>query len=355
MVREKPKGPWYRQWAYWSAEANRYLGLARALATGSTPAAATAELRSYALASVYRVVFESNRIERAGLGRGETTRLIVAANSDLPLQDALPFGAAVGVGEPRIVSFRGRKRGEREVLQHAQALAVARGRDRLHAREWRRLAEARANPRSGTHAFVGPPPAGFLFDFDLKYIHQVMMDGLLPDDAEVAAGEYRSDSRTVGEGLVLPAPELVPAAMERYLSDGAARLVAAAGDPTADAVLLAARMSYEFVRIHPFPDGNGRLSRILMNLVLFRFGLPFWLALRGDSKNRKRYLRSLELANTGDLVPYAALIAMRLVESFEEIEDNLALAGHDLGSGPVIKRYVTVPPDCRSIVRDSET
>lgn len=337
MVGEKPKGPWYEHWEHWSAEAHRYLALGRELATGAASAVVAAELRSYALASVHRVVFESNRIEGAGLGRGETTRLIDSASSDLPLQDALPFGDALGAEEPTIVSFRRRRRSEREVLQHVQALAAA-----------RRLECGRVRDRHG----LAEPPAGFLSESDLNSIHRVMMDGLVPDDAGVAAGEYRIDSRTVGEGLVLPAPELVPAAVERFLADGARRLADAAGDPSADAVLFAARLSYEFVRIHPFPDGNGRLSRILMNLVLFRFGLPFWLALRGDSKNRKRYLRSLQCANSGDLVPYAALIAMRLAESFWEIEHNLGLAGHDLGSGlqttwnvTDIKQYRNRPPD----------
>lgn len=39
-------------------------------------------------------------------------------------------------------------------------------------------------------------------------------------------------------------------------------------------VVLASLLHYNFVRIHPFDDGNGRLSRLLMNYILFKHGLP---------------------------------------------------------------------------------
>ena len=38
-----------------------------------------------------------------------------------------------------------------------------------------------------------------------------------------------------------------------------------------------------FVHIHPFPDGNGRLARILSGLVLQAFGLPMPMFLREES------------------------------------------------------------------------
>jgi hypothetical protein len=37
---------------------------------------------------------------------------------------------------------------------------------------------------------------------------------------------------------------------------------------------IAAQIHYRFVNIHPFADGNGKLSRILMNIVLMQFGYP---------------------------------------------------------------------------------
>ena len=39
----------------------------------------------------------------------------------------------------------------------------------------------------------------------------------------------------------------------------------------------------EFVTIHPFLDGNGRLGRLLMNQVLLSAGLP-WVTIRSDER-----------------------------------------------------------------------
>ena len=39
-----------------------------------------------------------------------------------------------------------------------------------------------------------------------------------------------------------------------------------------DGVKVAAYAAMQFVKIHPFADGNGRLSRIFMNMVLIQMG-----------------------------------------------------------------------------------
>lgn len=39
-------------------------------------------------------------------------------------------------------------------------------------------------------------------------------------------------------------------------------------------VKLAAIAHYQLVKIHPFVDGNGRTSRLLMNTILMKYGFP---------------------------------------------------------------------------------
>ena len=56
-------------------------------------------------------------------------------------------------------------------------------------------------------------------------------------------------------------------------------------------VELAAMVHLKFVRIHPFGDGNGRISRMLMNFILHKNGFPM---LDISYKNRSSYYTALE-------------------------------------------------------------
>jgi len=72
-------------------------------------------------------------------------------------------------------------------------------------------------------------------------------------------------------------------------------------------VRLAALVHYKLVYIHPFLDGNGRTSRLLMNLVLMRAGFPPVIIRRSD---RETYYRHLQTANEGDVRPFIRFIAL---------------------------------------------
>ncbi len=62
--------------------------------------------------------------------------------------------------------------------------------------------------------------------------------------------------------------------------------------------------------IHPFPDGNGRTARFLMNAMLASGGFP-WVVIRVD--DRDEYMGALESASVGnDIRPFAHFIAKRV-------------------------------------------
>jgi Fic family protein len=56
-------------------------------------------------------------------------------------------------------------------------------------------------------------------------------------------------------------------------------------------VELAALAHLKFVTIHPFADGNGRVSRLMMNFILHRHGYPMFNI---DHRRRNSYYRALE-------------------------------------------------------------
>jgi hypothetical protein len=65
-----------------------------------------------------------------------------------------------------------------------------------------------------------------------------------------------------------------------------------------------------FGYIHPYPDGNGRMARFLMNVMLASGGYP-WTVIR--LRDRKAYLAALDSASIGtDLGPFTTLIGQRV-------------------------------------------
>jgi Fic family protein len=77
-------------------------------------------------------------------------------------------------------------------------------------------------------------------------------------------------------------------------------------------IILAATFHHQFVSIHPFDDGNGRMARILMNLILMQSGyLPVVLKL--DRKSE--YFLALEKADVGEIEDFVIFVAQALIES----------------------------------------
>jgi len=79
-------------------------------------------------------------------------------------------------------------------------------------------------------------------------------------------------------------------------------------------VEMAALAHYKLVFIHPFVDGNGRTSRLLMNFILMQAGFPPVII---PVEERSRYYHVLQQANDGDLRPFIRFIAEQTDRTLE--------------------------------------
>jgi len=79
-------------------------------------------------------------------------------------------------------------------------------------------------------------------------------------------------------------------------------------------VEVAAVFHHRFVSVHPFDDGNGRVARLLMNLLLIKQGYPFTVV---GNYDRRRYYDTLRKADAGDLAPFVNFIGRCVEESLD--------------------------------------
>ena len=120
------------------------------------------------------------------------------------------------------------------------------------------------------------------------------------------AGFYRTSAVLIrGSDYRPPSASKVPSLMKDFV-----KLLNKKDDP----IKHAARVHFEVVHIHPFIDGNGREARLLMNLVLMRYGFPPCYILRAE---RKRYISALEQAHKSNLEPFNNIIARAVERSLD--------------------------------------
>ncbi len=165
-------------------------------------------------------------------------------------------------------------------------------------------------------------PTRELTEQDIKELNKVILvkpfwkEAITPDGQPtrrlIKVGDYKEQPNSVrlanGEIFEYTSPIDTPIEMEKMVSWYRKEQV------SMDPLIIAALLHYRFVRIHPFGDGNGRISRLLMNYVLLRKGYPPVVI---KSKDKSNYLLALRQADVGDLDRFVEYIALQMVWSLE--------------------------------------
>lgn len=152
----------------------------------------------------------------------------------------------------------------------------------------------------------------------IRDVHRVGFGSIFPD----WAGKFRRIDVTVGE-YEPPHYSRVPELVQNLCNDLSERLRHLPSPEQEEQFLvevisLLAWFQHRFVWIHPFKDYNGRVARLLTNLLLLHLGLPILEIQAETGEDRKAYVTALKVADQNDYSKLEVLIASALNESLEK-------------------------------------
>ena len=161
----------------------------------------------------------------------------------------------------------------------------------------------------------GPWTSGKLLTLsEVRHVHRLAMAPVWevaphPDASEdESPGNWRRhDIQAFKHGMKPPSHSEIHALIRDWVDSVAS--LPRESSPVAEA--LAARHA-AFERIHPFIDGNGRVGRLLMNLLLVRLGYPPAII---QKRLRDRYLDALNRADRGDPGPLGEILARAILDN----------------------------------------
>lgn len=164
----------------------------------------------------------------------------------------------------------------------------------------------------------------------IKSFHQLLLTGIEYTIAKGSDGKTIHKPLTPGKYKTLPnhvltisgnihhytEPEQVQIEIEKLLTWYTSR-----ESLKLSSIEKSAIFHYRFVCIHPFDDGNGRLARLLMNLILMQGGFPPCII---RNEKRRQYLMHLEkIDKTQDYEPFIIFVAEELLITLNIIFNSI--------------------------------
>ena len=104
---------------------------------------------------------------------------------------------------------------------------------------------------------------------------------------------------------------------------------------------------HDFLCIHPFNDGNGRMSRLLTTLLLYRSGFYVgkYISLEAKiAKNKDLYYEALGKAQKGwhegeeDVVPFIKYLLGTILAAYKDFEDRFEIIGEKLPALEMVRK-----------------
>lgn len=139
----------------------------------------------------------------------------------------------------------------------------------------------------------------------IRTLHQIIME----ETDKEWAGIYRNSNVIIGGASHTPPDALdVPRKMQELIN------WIKKNRKNLHIIELSALIHHKLVHIHPFFDGNGRTSRIMMNLLLMQKGFPLVIILKND---RKKYYNVLDQADKENYKPLIRFIAQAVERSLD--------------------------------------
>ncbi|KAK4218627.1 fido domain-containing protein [Rhypophila decipiens] len=221
-----------------------------------------------------RAIYGSNKIENAGLNKANTTYLCnLVFTGQLPSSNP-PIPEQLFINEPTLKS-----RSEQEI-RIAQAEVIQ------HAKAYQHMLTSFViNKQDLTEELIKSTHKILSTDTPLRHPSS---GGLAETSPSEYSGIYRNV--VVGAGTTnFSVPRFIPKHMTRMVEAFSSDLQLAAKEKGGhiDPFSLAAKYSLEFVSIHPFQDGNGRMCRIILNAILCRFAGPDMVIPIGEEDDEK--------------------------------------------------------------------
>lgn len=116
-----------------------------------------------------------------------------------------------------------------------------------------------------------------------------------------------------------------------------------------DPLILIPVFIHDFLCIHPFSDGNGRMSRLLTTLLLYRNGFMVgkYISLESKiAKNKNAYYAALEKAQVGwnegkeDVIPFIKYLLGTIIAAYRDFEDRMVLVNESNSAIDMVRKAV---------------